>query len=297
MQNHVDERVRGIFTNLVDVPSLPEAVQTFVKLSEKNSSPREFADLIALDQGLASKVLRLVNSAFYSLREPVASLRQACTLLGTNTLKSLVLSVSVKNLLNDSCSGFDAVALWKHSVATAVASQRLAAILLPSLVEELYVGGLLHDVGVTPLRQHLGNDYATVLRSATVGRRCLAEVEQETFGVSHAEVGRAMALRWRLPAVVVDCIGGHEEKSETESSVIAETTKAVDILRYADTWSQTRGLDFPCRDAHVAEVDLELPAWVEQEPAEIDAALSEVEADLVEWERLLFEKNRIACGC
>jgi len=291
MQNHVDERVQRIFTSLVDVPSLPEAVQTFVKLSEKESSPREFADLIALDQGLASKVLRLVNSAFYSLRTPVSSLRHACTILGTNTLKSLVLSVSVKNLLNRSCAGFDAVALWKHSVATAVGSQKLAAIVLPSLVEDLYAGGLLHDVGIAPMMQQLGSDYAIALKSAKEGGRCLAEVEREIFGVSHAEVGRAMALRWRLPPVVVDCIGGHEEKSDTQHSQITETTKAVDIVRCADQWSHMRGLDFPCRDAQVRQTNLELPAWFEQEPAHIEAALSSVEEDLVQWERLLFHKQ------
>src|SRR5512134_2649146 len=94
-----DERIAKIFKHAPDLPTLPAAVQGLLQLPERDATARDYAEIIGTDQGLTARVLRLVNSAFYSLRVPISSLQHASTLLGTKTLKSMALSVSVMNVL------------------------------------------------------------------------------------------------------------------------------------------------------------------------------------------------------
>ncbi|MBI4606150.1 MAG: HDOD domain-containing protein [Planctomycetes bacterium] len=284
MLKQPDERIGRIFKTLVDVPSLPAAVQKLLKLSDKDSSPREFADIVATDQGLTAKVLRLVNSAFYSLRTPISSLRHASSLLGTKTLKSMALSVSVMNLFNKSCAGFDPFLFWKHSIAVAVGCQRLAARFLPAQEEDLYVVGLLHDAGVVLLAQHLAADYPYVLKLAAEGRR-LTEVEEQAFGISHAELGCTLATRWRLPGLVCECIRHHETADGGRGALDPAVARAVDLVRLADEWAVHAGLDFlgPRREA--APPAPEAPAWTGLDAPGLASLLEGLAGEVAERER------------
>jgi HD-like signal output (HDOD) protein len=292
MQKLADERIAKIFKSLCEIPSLPAAVEKLVQLSEKDSTPRDFAELIERDQGLTAKVLRLVNSAFYSLRTPIASLRHASTLLGTRTLKSLTLSVSVMNLFHRACAGFEPLAFWRHSISVALASKKLGALVLPALEEDLYVAGLLHDIGVALLVQHLSTDYALVLKLAKAQKRNLAEIEEEVFGVSHAEVGCTLASRWRLPPLVCDCIRYHESSQGTPG-VPAEHAKVIDIVRFADEWADWCGLDFFVERPQGLPKPA-LPTWITSDLAEIERAIEGLKADVAEKELCFFPKGEAA---
>jgi HD-like signal output (HDOD) protein len=292
MLERADEKVAKILKSLVDIPSLPAAVQRLLLLSEKDSTPGQFADLIATDQGLTAKVLRLVNSAFYSLRTPISSLRHASVLLGTRTLKSLALSVSVMNLFNRSCGGFDPLAFWKHSIAVAVASQKMGALILPALEEDLYVAGLLHDTGVALMVQYLTQDYALVLRMAKT--RPLAEAEVEVFGVSHADVGYTLATRWRLPAMICESIRYHETPGGASKVSNPEVGKAIELTRFADQWAIHHGMDFLERSTGRGESKLELPAWAAVASAEVERILENLGEEVAARERAFFPQKEPA---
>src|SRR6266545_3939684 len=126
MTQEPDPKVRRISFRLTNLPSLPEVVTKVLSLSEKTASTKEFADLIATDQGLAAKVLRLINSAFYSLRSPVSSLRHASALLGVRTLKSMALSVSAIHLFRRPMPPYDPTLFWRHCLAVALAGPKIA---------------------------------------------------------------------------------------------------------------------------------------------------------------------------
>lgn len=290
MLQRTDDKVSKIFKNLVDLPSLPAAVQKMVQLSEKDSSPREFAELIAADQGLTAKVLRLVNSAFYSLRSPISSLYHASTLLGTRTLKSMVLSVSVMNLFGHASNSVNPKLFWKHAVAVAVASQKLGRFLLPTLEEDLYVAGLLHDTGIALLAQHLPADYPLVLKIARMPGRNLVDVEEEVLGISHAELGCMLAVRWRLPQVVCDSIRHHERAMGLALPSGENVGPAVDLVRLADEWAIWCGLDF-FEHGEESRVQPSLPAWVTVEISEIERVLGALKDDIENREEAFFAKK------
>jgi HD-like signal output (HDOD) protein len=290
------EKLARVLKNLVDIPSLPAPVQRLIQLSDKDATPRQFADLIGTDQGLTAKVLRLVNSAFYSLRTPIASLRHASSLLGTRTLKSLALSVSVMSLFNRGCPGCDPIAFWRHAIGVAMASQKLAALLLPAFEEDLYVAGLLHDAGVALMVQHLPDEYSKVLEVARAEHRALVVVERERLGASHAEVGYLMAARWKLPPTICECIRLHEDGAgpDAAGATAPEIERAVDLVRFADGWAELAGLGFLAGEAPREAVMPPLPAWSAVDAEELKPVLEGLAREVLEREQVFFPRPEAA---
>ena len=288
MLDRADHKLAKLSKGLLDLPSLPLAVERLVQLSEKEPTPRQLADLIGADQGLTAKVLRLVNSAFYSLRSPIASLSHASSLLGTKTLKSMALSVSVMNLIESAGGGADPRAFWRHSVATAIAAQKVGLVLLPRIEEDLYVAGLLHDAGVAILLESLQDDYAVAIGMARSTGRDLSEIEAEEFGTTHAEVGHMLASRWRLPPLVCECIRLHEEPYDAIHTPPGDLEKAVGIIRFADRWTTRAGFDFIHPGRGPTHPALTLPAWAGIDLEDIRQTLETLPGEVAERESLLF---------
>jgi HD-like signal output (HDOD) protein len=288
MLDHADQKLAKLSKGLLDLPSLPIAVEQLIQLSEKEPTPRQLAELIGADQGLTAKVLRLVNSAFYSLRSPIASLSHASSLLGTKTLKSMALSVSVMNIFRDSEGGVDARAFWRHSLAAALVAQKVGMVLLPRVEEDLYVSGLLHDAGVAILMESLGDDYAAALSMARATGRDLCDVEAEEFGTTHAEVGHMLATRWRLPPLVCECIRLHEEFEDALREPPGDLEKAIDIVRFADRWSARAGFDFIRAASAPGAPALPLPSWAGIDLEDIRPALEKLPLEVAERESAFF---------
>lgn len=295
-----EEKVERIFARLTGLPSLPAAVEKLVRLSQTEASPRQFAEIISTDQGLAAKVLRLVNSAFYGLSKPISSLHHASSLLGTKTLKSLVLSVSVMQLFSKGCAGFRPLEFWKHSLATAIAGRRLAQSVRPDLEDDVYVAGLLHDTGVALFAQHLSEEYAIVLRlieGAGASRRPLRDVEQQVFGTHHAEIGYTQVTRWRLAESVCECIRYHETDAEGVASRVEDpgTREALDLLRLADHWVTRAGFGYleplPSEEADLAG---ELAPWTGRTDAQVGEIVGDLRGELQRVEVLICESERVS---
>ena len=121
------EKIARVLKTLVEIPSLPEAVRGVLELSEQSSDTRQLAAWIRKDHGLATKVQRIVNSAFYSLTTPISSLTHASSLLGAKTIKSLALTISLMDITKYCCAGFDSRLFWRHSLAVAIGARRLGA--------------------------------------------------------------------------------------------------------------------------------------------------------------------------
>lgn len=293
MQNRTDDRISKFLKTVCEIPSLEAAVQKLVELSDTDASARDFAALILKDQGLAAKVLRLVNSAFYALGKAIVSIPQASALLGTKTLKSLVLSVKVTHLLSKTAAGLEPITFWRHSIATAVASQRLAQLVLPSMDEDLYVAGLFHDAGIALLAKHVSEDYAKVLRAARSPGRNLARIEEELFGISHAEVGGALAARWRLSSLVADAIRFHETEEARWTLSSPDNAKAVSIVMLADAIAAHVGLNFDGA-APAPEALPRPPAILGLDLQEVEAIALTLPSDVAEKEGALAPHEIVA---
>jgi putative nucleotidyltransferase with HDIG domain len=185
------------------LPSFPLVAKKILQvINDPRSQVAELASVISKDQSLSAKVLRLVNSAFYSLPRQITTLSEAVVILGFHTIKNLSLGLSLFTLLDAKKKGeFDRFELWKHCLGCASCSRLIAVKVGSVLPEETFVAGLLHDIGKFILDEYLNEDFSQALKVARERNLTLIEAEQRTFEVDHTIVGEWLACDWKLPEV------------------------------------------------------------------------------------------------
>ena len=158
---------------------------------------------------LAGQVLKLINSAYYSLMNKVTSLTRAIIMLGLNTVKNLALSTAIIRSVGQAkkSQALPIREFWAHSIAVGVMAKLLATARDLPLAEreEYFVAGLLHDLGKIPF----GDEYAQVLARVQATQEPLVTVEQQLLDLDHEEVGAMIAAKWKLNAVITDAICHH----------------------------------------------------------------------------------------
>ena len=187
--------------------TVPKIVQV---VNDPSSSARDLVRVIQIDPILTAKVLRIVNSAFYSVQQEVTSLNKAVIMVGMNTIKNLALSTAVVNAFNfdENQSNIKHEDFWKYSVGTTVLSKILAQRggLSGPESEDLFIVGLLHVIGKAFLLQFYPSQYRDVVSKSEIEDLPTHTLEKRVFGVTHMEVGALLARNWKLPEVVRDGI-------------------------------------------------------------------------------------------
>lgn len=206
-------QIDNILDELVTLPSLPSTVARIIEmLDDPDTTLVEVGQAIAADPSLSMKTLRLVNSAFYGLRDQVNSVERAAVLLGLKVVRNLVFTASVFDSLQ---CGEDKV--LRHSVACGTAMRllvRSGQIQSPfEDPEEAFMYGLLHDIGKIILQEHLPDKWSEVTALMREEQISCYEAEQRVLGADHAELGARLAQRWKLQEPLVAAIGGHHDFS------------------------------------------------------------------------------------
>ena len=228
-------QLKEIVSRLQTVPSLPQlyvAVTDALRLPDV--SVAKIADLVAQDMGMTSKVLQLVNSAFFGLPCRVSNPQQAVSLLGIDNVKALVLSVHVFSELEGQ-STQEMSFLWSHSMHTAALAKAIthSQHCKQTIEDEAFAAGLLHDVGRLVLASVCGNQYQSVFRIAAEEPASISEIEQGVFGCSHAEVGAYLLGLWGLPDPIVEAVAWHHSPSRAGLSAFSPVI-AVHVADYLD---------------------------------------------------------------
>lgn len=208
MNSELLEEILGCRT----LPSLPAVAVRVIEITgNPNCRLEDLAATIQNDQGLAAKVLRTVNSSFYGLRRPCASIHKSLVLLGLGPVKTLTLGFSlVATLRNDDDDRFDYVSYWRRGLYTAVGARCVAdAARLPQS-DEAFLGGLLQDIGVMAMYLALGDRYLNVMNRTGGDHNKLASAELSAFEIQHPDLGAMLAQRWRLPDELVVPVKYHE---------------------------------------------------------------------------------------
>ncbi len=203
-------------TQLSTIWSVVRRVQQLT--SNPNSSTRELVKVISSDAVLTGRILRIVNSAAYGIPRKVESLDQAIIILGYNQLRSLCTSLAAIGNLSGRDGAFDRVSLWKHSFATAAASRTMQSRLAGSGESELFVSGLLSNIGRIIIDQFFKEEFNSIIEVANNEEIPLLKAEMKVLGVTHAEVGYWMALNWGLNNSVADAIRNHHGPVATPQS-------------------------------------------------------------------------------
>lgn len=301
MRKRPDEKITQVVKSIVDVASLPSVAQHALAALGERGPRAAVSEVVATDLGLTAQVLRLVNSSFFRRKVPISSVSEASGVLGAPTLKSILLSASVVDAFPDRCDGFEPVRAWRHSLAVAMASRRLAQCFFESGQDDLYVAGLLHDAGVVVMAQHLPDDFALVLETVRESGRPLEDVEREVFGMSHADVGYTLATRWGLPNVLGKCIRGHGDDYTSLGSTRSLTAdfrteqwRCVDIVRFANRWACYRGISMVDLPSRAVCSFPDPPVWFDMRDENWVALLEEVEAEFEARARAVCPELKIA---
>jgi len=223
------------------IARMPSLSTTVIKVLETCNDPSASAyDLkrvISLDPVLTGRVLKLINSAYYSLGHPVSSLTRAIILLGINNVKNLALSFAILDNLTARRAprSYSADEFWTHSLGVGVIAKALASLKdAPSSVhEEFFIAGLLHDLGKLPLQSQLPAEYYRVWESAHRHEDELYQSEIRLLGIDHCSVGRMIARKWRLNPSLVDSLSHHHHPEESPS----ESREFVSIVSLANLYA------------------------------------------------------------
>lgn len=199
------------------VARLPAMPQILLKLLEHcqddAAGMSDLADLIAKDPGIASKIFSVANSSAYHRSGVKLGLEQALAAIGTDMVKTLVISESVFQIFNNfsHTDSTDLRSFWRHSLAAAVIARDIAVRMAYPHVEEAYLAGLLHDVGRLALLATAPREYAASFSATDDASLCA--VEQRTLQVTHAEAGALLIERWHLDSFLADSVLYHHESA------------------------------------------------------------------------------------
>lgn len=260
---------------LRDCPNLPSLPSIAIQVIELAQRPDvvigEIAQLISCDPALSGRILRTVNSSFYARSQQIGTVSHAVTILGLQSVKTLVLGFSlVSNLSAKKGKGFKHLTYWKRCVYAATAARVLSKRLGVAQHEELFIATLLSDIGMLVLDRVLGEEYG-VLCAQHAGHSALVAAEINKYGMTHAEVGGMMAESWKLPAVLHVPIRRHHDPENVADPAIRKLTELVNIAgRCADVF-----IDFNAAPA-IAEVRETLLARHRLGGVDCDLMLAEI---------------------
>ena len=208
-----NEAIKELVARLGQLPSVPALYLEINALLDSNRATVDnLGTVIARDPGMTTMVLKLVNSAFFGLRHPVAAVSDALPYLGVDLLKSLVLAHGLfQSQASFDIGGFTLSHLWQHSLQVAFKARRIAEAEQAEghVPSECFTAGILHDVGILVLASRFPDGYGRVLDMCVLEGCDLESAEYHVFGVSHAEVGGYLLGLWGLPSSIVQAVAWH----------------------------------------------------------------------------------------
>jgi len=223
-----DADLKRFIAKIEDLPTLPRTVLRITEfINDPRASAKDLARIITDDQVLTARLLKLVNSSFYGFQQRISTVTDAILMVGFDAIRSLLLTTSVFDLFpsRTTRSRRDQEMLWDHSLACAVGAKTIGAAVRHEKLEELFVGGLLHDIGKIVVMALRPEDFARVADRVREGRLLISAAEMEVLGCTHADIGRLLAERWNLPPKLVNTIAWHHTPAAggafaVESSIV-----------------------------------------------------------------------------
>ncbi len=206
-----------------ELPSLPEAyIRVTELLDTESSTAYQIGDALQTDPALNARILKLINSAYFGLRNPVTSISQAVTLLGREQLQQVLLGSVLSDVFKDFDIGdFPLRDFWQHSIKTAIIARQLAMQNARIIDHEaFFTAGLLHDIGWLVIAKVNANAYRAITEIAQATNREMIDIEVEKLGVTHVDVGAALLRKWRIPDVIVQCLKKHHDADHDEPYAI-----------------------------------------------------------------------------
>lgn len=217
---------------ITQLPTIPVVAQEILRLvHDELTSVNKLDNIIENDPPITAKILSVANSAFFGYKTPTKDIHNAVLRIGFNNVRDVALGVSLMTVFEEKegkVSAFDYQRIFNHSVTVGAVAQLISKELKMKFSEEIFMNGILHDLGYLVLNKYFADTYMKVLGIFEKGRNLL-EAEKEVLDFTHAEIGAWLAEKWNLPEEVLETILYHHNPSSAKKHL-----KRVAVIHIAD---------------------------------------------------------------
>lgn len=229
-----------IIAKAENIPTLPSIAQELIKLTRNTSQAAigQITSKIKMDQGISSKVIKLVNSPFYGIRKEIASIDRATMLLGFSSVKNIALAISLDQYYQKPFNMYKTTgqAMWQHSYNVALMSSEIAKYLQQDF-DALYMAGLMHDIGKVVMADFLVKEVDCV------------QDEREQLGCDHAEIAAVIMNKWSVAPAIVEAVKTHHDAGPELYGRIVATANNIDHDKdNIDEYLYQLNADYPIGD-------------------------------------------------
>ena len=184
------------------IATLPEVTnQVIATVEDPKASASSLHKIVSHDPALVSRILKVVNSAFYGLPGQIGSIERAIVLLGLNAVKNIAVAASLGQMFRGVklTEEFTAKDLWTHCMAVAVTSRELAKQMKLPIADEAFLAGMIHDLGLLVSLQVSPEQLRAACERAKTSEASFCEIEREVVGADHQQLGAGLAEHWKFP--------------------------------------------------------------------------------------------------
>jgi putative nucleotidyltransferase with HDIG domain len=198
-----------------EISTLPAVALKIVEVAnDPDSGAAEMKAVMESDAALAARVLRCVNSSAYAVRTRITNLQQAIAYLGLKQIRNLAITASVGELFKggDTIATYSRPDLWKHFISVGLCARLIAMRLRKANFEDVFLAGLLHDIGIILEDEHDHKNFVNAISSLD-DQRSLPETEREHLNYDHTMLGQRIAESWGFPETVQATIRFHHNSA------------------------------------------------------------------------------------
>jgi HD-like signal output (HDOD) protein/CheY-like chemotaxis protein len=257
-----DSQLKRLLSGIRSIPTLPALhAELSGELGKEEPSIERVAQIISKDLGMGTKILQVVNSAFFGLPQPAANLTDAVVYLGLATIRALVLSVQVFSQFDGKLARlFSVDELAEHCWQTGTFARQIAEAegATMKMDNQCFLAGMLHDVGHLILAAELPERYGNIVRQAKESKRAISEIERAELGATHEQVGAYLLGLWGLPTPVIEAVAFHHEPAACSLPSFSAVTAvhAADIFTWTDESSHPEPLHTRLDENYLASIGL-----------------------------------------
>ena len=266
-----------------NLPTLPAVAMRVLELAAiPEVSLSQIAAVIENDPAIASKVLRTINSSFYSLSRRCGSIQQALAFLGLQSVKALVLGFSLSRSINgggDDEVSFDFLDYWRRSLFSAAAAREIALITRRCDPDEAFVTALVQDLGTVALWRAFGDRYLQALDLTKGDHRKLCAIEQRSLETDHTIISAEMVSRWRFPDSIVTAVRCHHRSHDADSTAL-QLARTVELAGTAASVLAARD-----PEAELVRLRRDGQEWFDIRPAPMTLLLKKIADQAAELSR------------
>ncbi len=261
-----------------DMKTLPHVAIRLTKLlSNENTTMQEFERLIKMDPTLVLRLLRVVNSPYYGVREKIDSISRAVVFVGMKSLRNMIVTTALKEVFQKSPHEdiFSRAHLWLHCATVSICSQMISERIFRQAGDDAYLCGILHDIGMIIEDQVAQDLFLETCKAYTPDTKPFTKYEREVIGADHCEIGYLLGCEWKLSVEVREGIKNHQNEEGISPSSIAGIIQIADYFVTKLNYTAIPGMKAmlsPDLATHVRDNIEEYKALVKDLPEEMSKA-------------------------